>query len=121
MATLEGDVVRVRIDASFKESGVTSGAYWFSGCTRLVEVFGFENLAGLADGTQMFASCTMLESVYAASGFAAGFTKGTTMFYGCKRLVGGTDGFVPANTSTHSVCKLGAGGVLTDPKADARR
>ncbi len=43
------------------------------------------------------------------------------MFYGCSRLVGGTDGFVPATSSGASVCKLGAGGVLTDPSNDVRR
>jgi len=34
--------------------------------------------------------------------------------------VGGTDGFVPSTTSGASVCKLGVGGVLTDPNADGR-
>ena len=42
------------------------------------------------------------------------------MFYGCSKLVGGTDGFVPSNTSAASVCKLGTGGVLTDPGNDIR-
>lgn len=42
------------------------------------------------------------------------------MFNGCSRLVGGTDGFVPSTTSGASVCKIGAGGVLTDPNKDAR-
>lgn len=35
------------------------------------------------------------------------------MSNGCNRLVGGTDGFAPSVTSGASVCKLGAGGVLT--------
>ena len=34
--------------------------------------------------------------------------------------MGGTDGFVPSTTSGASVCKIGAGGVLTDPNDDAR-
>ena len=42
------------------------------------------------------------------------------MFNSCNRLVGGTDGFVPSTTSGASVCKLGAGGVLTDPNDDRR-
>jgi hypothetical protein len=42
------------------------------------------------------------------------------MFNGCHKLVGGTDGFVPSSTSGASVCKIGTGGVLTDPNADAR-
>lgn len=36
----------------------------------------------------------------------------------CNRLVCGTDGFVPSTTSGASVCKLGAGGVLTGPNDD---
>lgn len=40
------------------------------------------------------------------------------MSNGCNRLVGGTDGFVPSMTSGASVCKLGAGGVLTDSNDD---
>ena len=39
------------------------------------------------------------------------------MFTGCNRLMGGTDGYVPSTTSAVTVCKLGAGGVLTDPNA----
>ena len=36
----------------------------------------------------------------------------------CNRLVGGTDGFVSSATNGASVCKLGAGGVLTGPNDD---
>lgn len=36
------------------------------------------------------------------------------------RVVGGTDGFVPSNTSGATACKLGTGGVLTNPSADVR-
>ena len=42
------------------------------------------------------------------------------MFYGCSKLVGGTDGFALTSTSAGFVCKLGAGGVLTDPNAGNR-
>ncbi len=34
--------------------------------------------------------------------------------------MGGTDGFVPFQTSGASVLKLGAGGVLTDPEYEVR-
>ena len=34
--------------------------------------------------------------------------------------MGGTDGFVPSNTSGATVCKLGTGGVLTNPSSDIR-
>lgn len=54
------------------------------------------------------------------SGLANYWLSGSLMFNSCNRLVGGTDGFVPSTTSGASVCKLGAGGVLTDPNDDRR-
>lgn len=44
------------------------------------------------------------------------------MFYGCNRLVGSYDFFVPTNTSCGSnLCKYAAGGVLTTYTGDTRR
>ena len=80
---------------------------------------GFENLSGMTSANQMFSSCTSLETIYATS-FSNSGLSGSLMFTGCARLVGGADGFVPSQTSGASVCKLGAGGVLTDPNNDAR-
>lgn len=57
----------------------------------MTEVSGFENLAGITSANQMVASCSALETIFATS-----------------------------STSGASVCKLGAGGVLTDPNADGR-
>ena len=54
------------------------------------------------------------------SGLANYWLSGSLMFNSCNRLVGRTDGFVPSTTSGASVCKLGAGGVLTDPNDDRR-
>lgn len=68
---------------------------------------------------QMFTSCGKLETIYATS-FTNAITSSGSMFYGCSRLVGGTDGYVPTSTSAGSVCKLGTGGVLTNPNADSR-
>ena len=112
-------VKRVVIDSSFASVGITNCAYWFSGFTELVEVSGFENMSGITTATQMFSSCASLETIFATS-FTNAVSSGSGMFYGCNNLVGGTDGFVPASTSTGSVCKLGTGGVLTDPNADMR-
>ncbi len=67
----------------------------------------------------MFTSCGSLETIYATS-FSNSGLSGSLMFNSCNRLVGGTDGFVPPTTSGASVCKLGAGGVLTDPNDDRR-
>lgn len=84
-----------------------------------VEVSGFENLSGITSAAQMFASCPALETIYATSFSSTGLS-GSLMFNGCNRLVGGADSFVPSSTSGASVCKLGAGGVLTDPNNDGR-
>ena len=67
----------------------------------------------------MFTSCSSLETIYATS-FSNSGLSGSLMFNSCNRLVGGTDGFVSSTTSGASVCKLGAGGVLTDPNDDRR-
>lgn len=112
-------VKKVLVDASVASAGIESCAYWFNAFAKCTEVWGFENLSGMTNATQMFASCSALESIYATS-FAGSLTASSLMFYGCNRLVGGTDGFVPAPTSAGSVCKLSTGGVLTDPAADAR-
>ena len=112
-------VTRVYIDSSIAGLGITNCAYWFNAFSNCTEVRGFENLSGITNSTQMFTSCTMLESIYATS-YTNAISSGSSMFYGCNRLVGGADGFVPTMTSAGSVCKLGAGGVLTDPNADAR-
>ena len=78
-----------------------------------------ENLSGVTSANQMFTSCGSLETIYATSFSNTGLS-GSLMFNSCNRLVGGTDGFVPSTTSSASVCKLGAGGVLTDPNNDNR-
>ena len=117
---VKAKVTSAVIDASFAEVGATSGAYWFLGFSSLVEVRGFQYLSGISDATQMFGSCSQLRSIYATSFDYAAVKKSTGMFYGDTRLVGGTDGFVPATTSGASVCKVGAGGVLTDPGNDVR-
>ena len=112
-------VTRVYIDSSIASVGITNCAYWFNAFSNCTEVVGFENLSGITNATQMFTSCSSLETIWATS-FTNAITSGTSMFYGCNKLVGGTDGFVPTSTSSYSVCKLGVGGVLTNPSADGR-
>ncbi|MDO4538438.1 MAG: hypothetical protein Q4B54_09780, partial [Coriobacteriales bacterium] len=91
----------------------------FNSFQNMTEVSGFENLSGITSAAQMFTSCPSLETIYATS-FSNSGLSGSLMFNGCNRLVGGTDGFVPSSTSGASVCKIGAGGVLTDPDDDKR-
>lgn len=112
-------VKKVYIDSTIGSLGLTNCAYWFNAFSNCTEIRGFENLSGIKTATQMFSSCGSLETIYATS-YTNAITSGSSMFYSCNRLVGGTDGFVPTMTSAGSVCKLGAGGVLTDPNNDNR-
>nr|DAF83782.1 MAG TPA: hypothetical protein [Caudoviricetes sp.] len=117
---VRGEVVTVRLDASLAAAGITSCAYWFNGFSALRTVVGFESLAGIEDATQMFTSCSELRTISATSFDPSTIKRGASVLYGCTRLVGGTDGFVPTNMSGASVLKVGAGGVLTHPEDDSR-
>lgn len=108
-------------DSSFASAGITNFAYWFLGFTKMAEVTGFENLAGATDVKQLFTSCASLETVWCSGSFdASTITSYTSCLYGCSRLVGGTDGYVPSTTDVKSSLKVGANGVLTDPAKDTR-
>lgn len=112
-------VKKVYIDSTIAGLGITNCNYWFNAFSNCTEVRGFEHLSGVKTTMQMFTSCDKLETIYATS-FTNAITSSGSMFYGCSRLVGGTDGYVPTSTSAGSVCKLGTGGVLTDPNSDSR-
>lgn len=112
-------VKKVVIHPSWTQVGMTNANYLFNSFQSMTEVSGFENLSGMTSANQMFTSCPMLETIYATNFSNTGLS-GSLMFNGCNRLVGGTDGFVPSSTSGASVCKIGTGGVLTDPNADHR-
>ncbi len=73
----------------------------------------------MTNANQMFSSCSNLETIYATSFINTGLP-GSFMFNSCTKLVGGTDGFAPMSTSDATVCKLGSGGVLTDPNNNQR-
>lgn len=112
-------VQEVVFHSSWAQVGMTNANYLLNAFESMTEVSGFENMSGMRSANQMFGSCSMLETIYATS-FSNSGLSGSLMFNGCSRLVGGTDGFVPSTTSGASVCKIGAGGVLTDPNKDAR-
>ncbi len=112
-------VRKVVIHSSFADVGLANGNFLFNAFENMTEVSGFEHLSGITSANQMFGSCASLETIYATS-FSNSGLSGSLMFNGCTRLVGGEDGFVPTSTSGASVCKLGAGGVLTDPANDKR-
>lgn len=113
-------VKKVYIDSTIGPLGIKNCNYWFNAFSNCTEVRGVENLSGMTSANQMFTSCGSLETIYATS-FSNSGLSGSLMFNSCNRLVGGTDGFVPSTTSGASVCKLGAGSVLTDPNDDRRR
>lgn len=112
-------VKKAVVHSSWTQVGMTNASYLFNSFQSMTEVSGFENLSALTSAAQMFTSCPALETIYATSFSNTGLS-GSLMFNGCNRLVGGTDGFVPSSTSGASVCKLGAGGVLTGPNNDGR-
>ena len=112
-------VQKVVIHSSWTQVGMVKADYLFNAFQSMTEVSGFENMSGITSAAQLFTSCGKLEMIYATS-FSNSGLSGSLMFNGCNRLVGGTDGFVPSTTSGASVCKLGSGGVLTDPNDDNR-
>lgn len=114
-------VRRAVFDPTFASAGTANMAYWFLGFANMTEVTGFENIAGATDVKQLFTSCSSLETVWCAGGFdSSAITSSTSCLYGCSRLVGGTDGYVPSATDSKASLKVGAHGVLTDPTKDAR-
>lgn len=113
-------VTRVVFDASFADAGMTNLAYFCNAFQNCTEVSGFQYCNGATNVTQMFSGCSALESIYATSFDSSTISTYTNVLYGCNRLVGGTDGFVPTTTSGKTVLKVGIGGVLTDPSNDNR-
>lgn len=110
----------VLIDSSYMEQGPANCDYFFNGMSNMTYLFGFECLRNMTSAVQMFSGCTKLNSLYARPTWQNNISSGSMMFYGCPSLVGGADGFVPSNTSGPGVCKIGAGGVLTETDADTR-
>ncbi len=99
---------------------MTNLAYFcmsFSNCT---EVVGLQYRAGVTDVKQMFSSYNSLEAIYAMTFDNSTITSYSTVLYGCNRLVGSTDGFVPTSTSGKTVLKVSSGGAPTDLGSDAR-
>ena len=113
------DISHVTFDASWRDSGVTSYARWFSSCASLVDVAGFENLVGQVALGYMFASCVKLETVYAAGFDNADVAGCFGMFSGCRSLVGG-EGYVPSLNDGKKMLSTGPAGALTDPANDLR-
>jgi hypothetical protein len=113
-------VTRVVFDSTFLYAGMSNLAYLCCAFRNCTEVLGFENCTYATNVTQMFANCSSLETIWAEGFDGSHVTSASSAFYGCYRLVGGADGFVPATTTGAAALTTGAGGVLTDPGSDAR-
>ena len=76
---------KVVFDTSFaKCSTLTSTAYWFDGCTKLITIEGFENLntANVTDMRYMFSGCRSLTSLDLSNLNTEKVTDMRGMFYG---------------------------------------
>ena len=77
--------------SSFNTANVTSMASMFMNCSSLKELdlTGF-NVSNVTNTEKMFYDCSNLETIYAKGNWATETnTSGTSMFYGCSKLVGG--------------------------------
>ena len=119
-AGVKDGVKRVAIDASVSKAGVKNCSYWFESFSALREVTGFENLNGITDFTNTFANCSQLRSIYATSFDASTIERASSPFYGCTRLVGGTDCHACTSSDGKAAARIGEGGLLTDPADDNR-
>lgn len=117
---VRSQVTSVVFDSTFANAGMTNLAHFCSGFSNMTEVVGFQHCAGVTDVKQMFTSCGMLETIWATGFDNSTITSYSSFLYGCHRLVGGADGYVPSTTSGKTVLKTGAGGVLTVPGSDIR-
>ncbi len=118
-------VKRAYIDESFSavvsELGMTNFDWFFKGFSSMTEVVGFQHLSGMTAAKQMFVTCPELETIWATSFDASALASSSMMFSGAYRLVGGTDFKTCGQSTAGSVCKVGAGGVLTNPADDRRQ
>ena len=112
---VRGEILRVWVDESFAtvvtELGLMNFDYFFNSMSAMTEVVGFQHLSGMTTAKQCFVSCTDPEFVYATSFDTSALTAGCQMFYGCQKLVGGTDGTVagtrpptPSASSGRAAC-----------------
>lgn len=111
-------VTRALIDEDMEGSGLASAAYFFHGCTNLVEVEGFGHLTTPTNMNQMFVSCRSLETIW-ADDFYGSVTSSSLMFNGCSRLVG-EKGYVPAQMDNQGELHFETNGVLTRHASDQR-
>jgi hypothetical protein len=122
---IRAQVAKIWIDSSFasavKDLGLTNFDHFFRSMTSLTEVTGFQYLSGMVSGNYCFYGCQKLETIWATAFDGSKMVAGTQMFGSDYKLVGGTDFTAASFVSHYSLCKLGAGGLLTDPANDKRQ
>ena len=115
--TQKENIYKVVFDASFANARPTSCYYWFSGCSKLTDIEGIENLntenvtnmnsmfdrcsaltsldltnfntAKVSDMSYMFMGCSALTGIFASNKFVTDqVIDGSDMFSGCDKLIG---------------------------------
>ena len=83
------NITKVVFDSSFANyTGLTSTAYWFSGCSKITTISGIENLKtqNVTDMYDMFCACSSLTSLDLSSFNTQNVTDMGAMFCGCSSL-----------------------------------
>ena len=83
------NITKVVFDSSFANyTGLTSTAYWFSGCSKITTISGIENLKtqNVTDMHWMFNGCSSLTSLNLSSFNTQNVTDMSWMFNGCSSL-----------------------------------
>ena len=83
------NITKVVFDSSFANyTGLTSTAYWFSGCSKITTISGIENLKtqNVTDMRYMFYCCGSLTSLNLSSFNTQNVTDMSCMFRGCSSL-----------------------------------
>ena len=86
--TLGTNVNKVVFDASFANARPTSCYYWFSGCSKLTDIEGIENLntENVTNMNSMFDRCSALTSLDLTNFNTAKVSDMSYMFMGCSAL-----------------------------------
>lgn len=113
-------ITSVEFRPSFQISFIADMSHWFEGCSKLVEVRGFDYVAySLASVDAMFAGCTWLDSIFSEYAVSQRTRTGKP-FDGCMKLVG-QDLRVADDNDAGSVLHSGTGGMVVVKRNDKRK
>ena len=110
-------ITKVVFDDSFANfTTLSSTAYWFNGCEKLVTISGIVNLKtdNVTDMGNMFADCSSLTSLDVSGFNTANVTRMRYMFSGCSSLTSlDVSGFNTANVASMSFMFMGCSGLTS--------